>query len=199
MQSLFASPSLMYYSVSVCIALCTEAIAEPGHTQLCLKTQRTDNVQAEKPGDEYTYQCQCMEQCPEPRTDEEVCGDDGHTYPSHCHLHREACRANRAIRILHRGSCLRECLIGNTSYHGGQLLADNAWFHQMFKPLACDHVYNVTSCMWTTSQPRIRDKKEHRLKTLALLFTKWSLYHSWYTVNFANNDCGYNDNSRIAT
>eukprot|EP00117_Sycon_ciliatum_P031307 scpid73322/ scgid24511/ Follistatin-related protein 5; Follistatin-like protein 5; m-D/Bsp120I 1-2 len=86
----------------------TEAIAEPGHTQLCLKTRRTDNVQVENPREEYTHQCQCMEQCPEPRTGEEVCGDDGHTYPSHCHLHREACKAYRAIRILHKGSCLPE-------------------------------------------------------------------------------------------
>lgn len=40
-----------------------------------------------------------------------VCGTDGNTYPSACHLQNAACRAGRAIPLAYRGPCNRKYFI----------------------------------------------------------------------------------------
>ena len=48
----------------------------------------------------------CMVNCPN-STDasERVCGGDGQTYASVCHLERQTCIRGRAIRLAYRGPC----------------------------------------------------------------------------------------------
>eukprot|EP00117_Sycon_ciliatum_P007358 scpid73832/ scgid10500/ Follistatin-related protein 4; Follistatin-like protein 4; m-D/Bsp120I 1-1 len=83
----------------------TEVIVQPGHTHICLKTLRTEGEELTRES-EYEFRCQCMDECPEVELEFQVCGNDGNTYASHCQLHREACRSNRRIVAVHKGSCL---------------------------------------------------------------------------------------------
>ncbi|KRX91448.1 Follistatin-related protein 5 [Trichinella pseudospiralis] len=47
--------------------------------------------------------CKCITSCY--HNDRPVCGSNGVTYPSRCHLHREACLEEIRIKILHKGEC----------------------------------------------------------------------------------------------
>ncbi|CAG0890931.1 unnamed protein product, partial [Cyprideis torosa] len=49
--------------------------------------------------------CVCPGRCPQVR-DAFVCGSDGVTYQSECHLRASACRAKRNITLTHPGKCL---------------------------------------------------------------------------------------------
>ncbi|XP_066966425.1 agrin-like [Macrobrachium rosenbergii] len=53
-------------------------------------------------GECYQGQCQCPEECPSNRA---VCGTDGTTYASECHLQRRACASGANTSFLHFGSC----------------------------------------------------------------------------------------------
>ncbi len=48
-------------------------------------------------------QCRCGSQCPSDF--QPVCGSDGRSYSSQCHLLQEACRTQRNLRILYKGLC----------------------------------------------------------------------------------------------
>ena len=48
-------------------------------------------------------QCRCGTICPSDF--QPVCGSDGRSYSSQCHLQQEACQTERNLRILHKGLC----------------------------------------------------------------------------------------------
>lgn len=55
----------------------------------------------------------CARRCPQPPPQQRaaarpVCGADGNTYKSACHLRLAACRAGRAIPVAYKGHCKRE-------------------------------------------------------------------------------------------
>ncbi|XP_046437323.1 agrin-like isoform X5 [Daphnia pulex] len=47
--------------------------------------------------------CRCGDTCPSDF--QPVCGSDGRSYSSQCHLQQEACRSQRHLRILYKGLC----------------------------------------------------------------------------------------------
>ncbi|KAJ8979081.1 hypothetical protein NQ317_015070, partial [Molorchus minor] len=47
----------------------------------------------------------CSKKCPAPPKRRQVCGSDGITYPSACHLREKACRKGKAIPIAYKGPC----------------------------------------------------------------------------------------------
>uniref|UniRef100_A0A0P5B1H8 Agrin n=1 Tax=Daphnia magna TaxID=35525 RepID=A0A0P5B1H8_9CRUS len=47
--------------------------------------------------------CRCGDTCPSDF--QPVCGSDGRSYSSQCHLMQEACRSQRQLRILYKGLC----------------------------------------------------------------------------------------------
>lgn len=47
--------------------------------------------------------CRCGDTCPSDF--QPVCGSDGRSYSSQCHLMQEACRSQRHLRILYKGLC----------------------------------------------------------------------------------------------
>lgn len=62
----------------------------------------------------------CARRCPQPPPQQRaaarpVCGADGNTYKSACHLRLAACRAGRAIPVAYKGHCKRESPF--TSFH----------------------------------------------------------------------------------
>lgn len=48
-------------------------------------------------------QCECIEACNVPI--EKVCGSDGQTYDSECHMHKTACMTNRQIELVSNTNC----------------------------------------------------------------------------------------------
>ena len=79
-----------------------DSLASPKPVHLCHK-----QLKGEEPL-EYSYECQCQEECPPRPAYHRVCGSDGHTYESHCHIHREACVSNRRLEIVGQGVCSGE-------------------------------------------------------------------------------------------
>lgn len=47
----------------------------------------------------------CIRKCPNTPKRRQVCGVDGLTYPSACHLREKACRRGKAIPIAYKGPC----------------------------------------------------------------------------------------------
>ena len=58
----------------------------------------------------------CAETCPPSR--QPVCGDDGTTYDSVCHLQRQACRAKVDIAVAHGAECQEFSGSGGTFARG---------------------------------------------------------------------------------
>lgn len=52
----------------------------------------------------------CSRRCPAPVPGKHVCGADGATYPSACHLREAACRKGKAIPFAYKGRCKRKPL-----------------------------------------------------------------------------------------
>lgn len=68
--------------------------------------------------------CQCptsCEQIPNADDKEQVCGTDGQTYPSECHLKMEACRKQQFIVVANYGNCGECCLTFHSTYSWVQL------------------------------------------------------------------------------
>lgn len=53
----------------------------------------------------------CMRKCPSNPSRRQVCGSDGITYPSACHLKGMACRRGKAIPIAYKGKCKCKLII----------------------------------------------------------------------------------------
>lgn len=50
-----------------------------------------------------------MRKCPNPNglsPSKRVCGIDGITYPSPCHIKLKSCKTGRAIAVAYRGPCI---------------------------------------------------------------------------------------------
>ncbi|RZC40666.1 Kazal 2 domain containing protein [Asbolus verrucosus] len=47
----------------------------------------------------------CSKKCSDSPKRREVCGSDGRTYPSACHLREKTCRQGKAIPIAYKGPC----------------------------------------------------------------------------------------------
>ena len=50
-----------------------------------------------------TVQCSCPTSCP--TASDSVCGTDGRTYPTKCHLEKEACEKNKFLEAEKKGNC----------------------------------------------------------------------------------------------
>jgi follistatin len=53
----------------------------------------------------------CSKKCSDNPKRREVCGSDGLTYPSACHLREKTCRKGKAIPIAYKGPCRGRCAI----------------------------------------------------------------------------------------
>ncbi|KAJ8962668.1 hypothetical protein NQ318_001062 [Aromia moschata] len=52
--------------------------------------------------------CELLQKVSHSPARRQVCGSDGLTYPSACHLREKACRKGKAIPIAYKGPC-QEC------------------------------------------------------------------------------------------
>uniref|UniRef100_A0A8B9H3K8 Agrin n=1 Tax=Astyanax mexicanus TaxID=7994 RepID=A0A8B9H3K8_ASTMX len=51
--------------------------------------------------------CECPDACPQ--SQDPVCGNDGHTYSSQCHMRAMGCALQKHISIQHKGPCDKAC------------------------------------------------------------------------------------------
>lgn len=50
-----------------------------------------------------TVQCSCVTSCP--AANDPVCGTDGKTYPTQCHLKKESCEKGKFLEVEKKGKC----------------------------------------------------------------------------------------------
>ncbi len=74
---------------------------ECGLYQRCVRSP--DNEEGRK----WRTGCSCSHfNCPtEPASHQKICGSDGHTYPSLCHMRKASCLSQQPIYLLHSGKC----------------------------------------------------------------------------------------------
>ncbi|XP_041460531.1 agrin-like isoform X1 [Lytechinus variegatus] len=70
----------------------------------CFTNTPKEKLYVEHPGACVAPSPGCPSACPAP-DDHEVCGSDGNTYPSLCHLNRQACLDSSSLKIAHPGPC----------------------------------------------------------------------------------------------
>ncbi|XP_072395904.1 follistatin [Diabrotica undecimpunctata] len=62
----------------------------------------------------------CTRKCPNVPKRRQVCGSDGITYPSACHLREKACRRGKAIPIAYKGPCRAKATCKKVKCRDGQ-------------------------------------------------------------------------------
>lgn len=94
--------------------------------------------------------CVCAERCPSIVVP--VCGSDGVTYDSVCHLLRTACLKKKHIWVTYAGQCCKLC------------------------PYLCAHLNQLESCIFRGVFSNISSSWQCLWETRPLLPTLWSLY-----------------------
>lgn len=92
--------------------ICSLFLSDPCASIECLSTSVCVLDSERKP------HCRCGDTCPSDF--QPVCGSDGRSYSSQCHLMQEACRSQRQLRILYKGLC-----------ESGMNISFIQWYHKL--------------------------------------------------------------------
>ncbi|XP_059474597.1 follistatin isoform X2 [Neocloeon triangulifer] len=87
------------------------AVAYQGQCQdSCEKVRCAENKQCVVDQNRIPHCVRCTRKCPKVAgMRKHVCGVDGHTYQSACHIREAACRKGKAVPIAYRGRCKPTC------------------------------------------------------------------------------------------
>jgi len=119
-------------------------------------------------------QCVCMIHCPQHWSP--VCGSDGESYDSHCHLHRAACIQGSHISPLHPGSCRKK----KKETHPNDIQHNEVKSHaQLTLPNACfekdRNKMQEKLLKWFQSNYKHRNWYQHGMSQMEIL---WGHFYS---------------------
>lgn len=79
------------------------------NAESCDKVRCSENKQCVMDQNTIPHCVKCSRKCPKMvGLKKHVCGVDGHTYQSACHIREAACRKGKAVPIAYRGRCKRK-------------------------------------------------------------------------------------------
>lgn len=87
----------------------------------------------------------CIRKCPSNPSRRQVCGSDGITYPSACHLKGMACRRGKAIPIAYKGKCKCKSMLADVSFDAFKAIP----FLLQYLRRVIISVVKMTNYVWT--------------------------------------------------
>lgn len=80
----------------------------------------------------------CERKCNEVSPKRQVCGSDGLTYPSTCHVRQKACRKGKAIPVAYKGQCKQGATCNNVRCKSDQICLNDLVAHSP-RCVTCSH------------------------------------------------------------